>query len=483
MDDSFKRWLILGLFLHLTAAVFSTGFYHSDEHFQIVEFMNYKLGWSPAKDLPIEFHRAVRPWLPPALFLGLTQIANGIGIVSPFKLALIFRLTSALLGWICCVMLALCCRRWFSDRRMGDWALIGLTVIWYLPAFHARHSSENWAGALFFIGLAFLALSGRERLTAFRAFGVGLSFGAAFEFRYQVGVMIAGALAWLVFVARVPIRKVLLLLAGLLTVLGLGLLLDRWGYGRWTLTPWNYIQLNFVENYLSIEDTSPWWDFFRRALTETWPPLGLLLLLSFLVAWIRKPRHILTWSTLPLFLLHSIIGHKELRFLFPMAHAGPVLFVITAESLVRIRGGLLSLKIVMAMNLLALISLTFIPAWMPIRFYEKLFSFPHEGRLTIYYREKDPFRVLGIPLNFYRPPQVETMSLGGYPEFQQKIETSIQPLWLFHDRSSLPGEASVLSPYCHKEFGSLPSWIEALNYRGLLNRVSNWTLFRCERNS
>src|SRR5690349_12493433 len=66
------QWLAIALALHIIAAVRSGGFYHNDEHFQIVEFVNAKLGRSPPVDLPLEYRELMRPWLLPAILTGLT---------------------------------------------------------------------------------------------------------------------------------------------------------------------------------------------------------------------------------------------------------------------------------------------------------------------------------------------------------------------------------------------------------------------------
>ena len=62
------RWLIIVSFvLHLTAVYFNVGFMSPDEHYQISEFADYKLGVTPKEDLHWEFHGQVRPAIQPAI--------------------------------------------------------------------------------------------------------------------------------------------------------------------------------------------------------------------------------------------------------------------------------------------------------------------------------------------------------------------------------------------------------------------------------
>ena len=185
------QWLILSFILHVIAAVQSSGFYHSDEHFQILEFMNYNLGSSPMSELPLEFGQLMRPWLLPAIFSGMTSSLNAIGINNPFDWALSYRILSCILGWLSTAGLSLCCYLWFPEKRWRQWAVIAMTLIWYMPSLHARHSSENLSGSLFFIGLSLITLmtppklkhSERpESLPFALSFLVGILFGFAFEF-------------------------------------------------------------------------------------------------------------------------------------------------------------------------------------------------------------------------------------------------------------------------------------------------------------
>lgn len=532
--------LALSFIFHIIAAVRSSGFYHADEHFQIIEFMNYKLGRSPALDLPLEYGQLMRPWLMSAIFGVLTTLWKALKITSPFDWALSYRLLCSMAGFLCTAGLILNSYRWFplKAERQPQWrtySVLALTLIWYLPALHARHSSENLSGSVFFIGISLLGLClpwgrsgltheqdalpdsletpkevptgppahllsipkiqlGREewdlpltknrlKLPRTLAWTVGILFGLAFEFRYQTGFMIAGALLWLIIVTRISARSLLMILAGAVIPFILGTLADRWGYGQWTFAPWNYLKYNLVQNHVSDSETSPWWDYFRRALTESWPPLGLILLLSFPIAWWKNPKHLLTWITLPLFLVHAIIGHKELRFLFPLLHVGPVLLILSIQGRM---SGLLQRKGIqwlawgiVGLNSVALIFTTVLPAWSPIRFYDQLYHFKPYG-FHLYYKDDSLFDFGGAKMNFYKPSHLPLTHINEYTDLIQEMKDNHRPLWVFTPRLSIPQFSTELKPYCRVEFSTLPDWIERLNPMGVMSRVTNWTLHHCE---
>ncbi len=489
------RWMLISLLLHIAGAMGSAGFYHADEHFQILEFVNFKLGRSVAQELPLEFGHQLRPWLVPALFLGFTKGLISLGIENPFLWSCFLRLFSAGVGWLSTLGLTLCTYLWIPQANWRRRAVIASVLLWYFPGFHARPSSENLGGAFFFIGTSILTLTlssqnkTRAAFEKWALFLVGIFFGLAFESRFQVGFFILGALLWLLCIARVSIKGFLWITLGMLIPLTLGTLADYWGYGRWVFTPWNYLNYNIIQNHVADMDASPWWDYFRRAITESWPILGILLLCSFIFAWIRNPKHILTWSCGAFFLIHEIIGHKELRFLFPLLHAGGILLCFAImpwkSALFKINDLLKNvLKPVLislfVMNGFALSCFIWIPAWMPIRFYSQLYEFSQNG-LQIYLKDESLFNFGGAIMNFYRPPKLKVLTIKEYSDFSKVLENGSEPHWLFYSRFKLPDDAENLRPYCSPEFSTLPRWIEKTPIRNRLQQVTNWTLFRCQK--
>ena len=475
------RMLQLSLALHLLAAVFSTGFYHSDEHFQILEFMNHWLGRSLGSDLPIEFHEHLRPWLQPLFYGTIARFWQGFGIQSPFFWAFSFRLVTALVGWFTLVFLARMVRIWVSSPIWRNWSVAALCFAWFMPAFHARLSSENLSGSVFFIAACGYLLRANAGTLSFPvSLATGLLLGASFELRYQAGFMIGGFLLWLFFFQPLSRRYLLPIASGMLAAFALGEALDRIGYGEWTLAPWNYFHYNLILGHVADIDTQPIWDFFRSSLTETWPPLGLLLLVGTCLGWLFHPRHVLTWMTLPLFLVHCVIGHKELRFLFPIAHVAPLLLVLglagVSQRLGRLSGKweflLKPLFLLLALdNGAGLLALSVVPAWMPARFYAEIYDLAREvPELTLYYKDKDPYNVLGTQLNYYRP---RNLTEEFVPDFQalERVEARVgHPIYFFHPGYPLPPEAD--GARCQEVYSTLPQFLH-------LPRAANWVLYRC----
>ncbi len=84
----------------------------------------------------------------------------------------------------------------------------------------------------------------------------------------------------------------------------------------------------FLDGTLSwSEDYAPW--IFKYAI----PPIGLCILVAFgLLLW-KKPKHVLVWCIAPFILAHTFIGHKEVRFLYPLVDLVPWMLVAALAAL------------------------------------------------------------------------------------------------------------------------------------------------------
>src|SRR6185437_6432320 len=155
-----------------------------------------------------------------------------VGITSPFAWVWVFRFITAVLGWLSLVGLSVLSYSWFTEARLRRLALILVATLWYLPALHARHSSEGLSGSVFYIGASLLFLSGEESSSVL-CLAVGLLFGAAFEFRYQTGFLILGAVGYFLLAYKPRFSRFMAISTGVLAMIALGAWIDRWGYGAW----------------------------------------------------------------------------------------------------------------------------------------------------------------------------------------------------------------------------------------------------------
>ncbi len=164
-----------------------------------------------------------------------------------------------------------------------------------------------------------------------RFFATGALLGAAFMIWYQAGFMVAGFVFWLLLIRKEKRAHLLALSAGFLAVVAAGIVIDRWFYGEWVLPVWNYFEQNILTDKISGFGLQPWYFYFTALGEELIPPFNIVILLAFILVFLFRRKDPLTWTLLPFVLVHFAIGHKETRFLFPLAWFVPVMMMKGAE--------------------------------------------------------------------------------------------------------------------------------------------------------
>ena len=239
------RLYIAGAFILLVAALVSKGHHHFDEHFQILEFAALKLHIATPADMPWEYTFKMRPAIQPCITVALYKTFSLFGTVNPFIFATVTRLLSAMLAFVAVALFIDTFVQQIRSAALKQTFVALSFLLWFAVYNEVRFSSENWSGLIFLIGACFYL---RKNATAGRIFITGLLLGLAFLFRYQTAFMIAGFLLWLLFIQKEKINRLLLLATAALLVLGIGALTDRWFYGEWTYTIWNYFDQNIIQN-------------------------------------------------------------------------------------------------------------------------------------------------------------------------------------------------------------------------------------------
>ncbi|PPK86690.1 Alg9-like mannosyltransferase family protein [Neolewinella xylanilytica] len=320
---------MLAAFLFLLTAYFSVGHHQGDEHFQILEFAAYKLGLAASDDLSWEYHEAMRPALQPAMVFGLYRVLEVFGPVNPFVVAFLLRLLSAgaTLGLV--AVLHLRYRDQLLSGERTGWLLL-LLFNWCLYYNGVRFSSENWGGLAAIAGLLSFPIRWNDRHSftptgGYGAVFAGVFFGLAFLFRYQLALFVGGFYVWWLLFYRKEWGQLLTSVAGGLAVLAICYPLTYWLYGEWTIPAWNYFTANLVAGKAAGYGTLPWWAYLKLVFLRGVPPLGLLYVAATLYFVYRYRKDPVAWSVGAFVLVHSLLGRKDIRFLFPLIPVLPVL--------------------------------------------------------------------------------------------------------------------------------------------------------------
>ncbi|MBK8227870.1 MAG: hypothetical protein IPK70_11945 [Flavobacteriales bacterium] len=473
-----RRIAAPGALALVIAAIFSIGPFHADEHFQILEFAGWKLGITPATDLTWEFAARIRPALQPAIVVVVHRLLNAVGIDDPYGTALLLRLFTAALAWYGAVLL-------FNSRLRDDQALQNprlqstyaalAFLVWFGVFAAVRFSSEGLSAALFLIGFAQVAYGDGERSRSWLL--GGLLIGLASVVRVQMGFMAIGLAGWCLLVKRAAWPKLISFVAGVAVAQAIGLMTDRWFYGEWAFTAWNYFEQNIIAGKAASFGTEPWWWYFTQIAERAVPPFSIALIALPLLAFVFRRRDPIVWASLPFLLAHLAIGHKELRFLFPLIPFLPALVVLGAHAALE-RGWFKhfsdqwwsALRIVFIIVHAPLLLVVLFKPANEDAVLRKAIHDAANGPMILVHEGRQPF-AQEHPVRFGRPQGLRFAARGdGWPD---------ESAFLLLTQEQSP----VLPPGCvaRECFASYPAWLKRFNIGGWADRTDRWVLWEVRR--
>jgi phosphatidylinositol glycan class B len=487
-----RKIVIIAILVHLLTAIFSVGYYHVDEHFQILEFTALKSGMAQEGDLAWEYQDRLRPAIQPAIAYSLVHISNLIHLNNPFWQAMALRIISALLSLLCMYLLILSFDKEIRSAFLKNWLVFLSFLIWFLPYIHVRYSSENWAGLTFWSGFALLQFTHTKYRISdefhLKEFIIGIILGLSFIIRFQAGLLIGGLILWLIFIKKEKYSKLLVIIFGILFSILIGVLVDYWFYGEWTLTAWNYFKINILENNVPNFGIEPWWYYFEEVFIKAFPPFSILIIIGPIFIWFYFPKHALTWVTLPFLTVHFLFGHKELRFLFPLINILPVILILSIQVL-KEDSRFYKLKnlantwrkplilLFLIVNSILLLILCFKPADMHIYLYQYIYNNYDAENTEVLYIERNPYS-RAVPLNFYKKKDLEVIQINHSDEIINHISDTGGKTILFATRKFKTGFDST-TVKCFPVYRTLPSVVRYVNVNNWIERTPMWTLYEC----
>jgi len=447
----------LALLLSVIVAYFSVGFHHFDEHFQLIEFMNYKLGNTKAADLPWEFHRRMRPWLQPYLYLILDSPLRAIG-ASPFSRMFFLRLCSGIFSIFSIYYLYRnVLKSWYNNLSDKRTALFVMLFTWFIPYIAVRPSAESLSAGLFFLGVG-LCLKEKPKF-----FTAGILLGFCYLSRYQMALPIAVLWFWGIFSQKWKPKYLALYACGILILIALGIALDSYAYSQFTFALYNYFKANFLDGVLKHMGVSPWYKYLEWSIVKLLPPISLVLTLGVFSFWknnYRNPKSWMTWITLTFFIFHSYIGHKEYRFIFLCALLAPVMSFSTYGKKIP--------NFFVILNFIFILT-TLKPANKMIPLYKYIY---YNNIEHIYFVDETPLTLVGLPLNFYFKRGLRSEALGLSP---------VEGKYIFTKRFS--STRKFLKKGCEALYINYPHFIfkeYPASIKKYLERQKVMGLFHCE---
>lgn len=266
-----------------------------------------------------EFVQGARSWALPGMVAGVLKAAVLLGAAEPRQYLIVERLFFSALG----VATAYATYRLALSYRASELAAACGAALFALSApaiyFGPRAMSETASALPVVLGFALCLRWNASRWE--RIAGASL-LGLAVLLRLQTGVFCLGLLA--IFAARKQwgaLLEAVCTLAVWALLLGL---LDKLTWGGWFHSALVYLRANVIDHKADEWGTSPL-GYYARVLWTSMPLPCVVLAPLGVVSVVRAPG--LASVTLGFVALHSLIPHKELRFIFS---AVPLLCALAA---------------------------------------------------------------------------------------------------------------------------------------------------------
>ena len=303
--------------------------------------------------------------------------------------------------------------------------------------------------------------------------------------------MAAGVGLWYLYSTRQRLTLFMGLALGATLALGVGVIIDRWGYGTTTFPVYSYLYQNFVEGRAADFGTAPFFGYLYLPLASPMAPLALLLLVATLIAWVRRPRSVLTWASAPYVALLCIPAHKETRFLYPLAPFLPffVMFALAPEASARLASAFKRLtsgrrlRLIYVWNACGLLSVLFISLRPEFTLYQMLEtrSYATEGPLevaVVYPPDRKPYWNRDVHLAFIEPKNLRLTSVS-VAALEAKRARGETFLAIVHSPRRVPEPTAWLRSRCARVWSSWPLWLEPYDYFRWQERSSWQELYAC----
>jgi GPI mannosyltransferase 3 len=298
--------LVVAFVLRVALAVLFPNLYHPDEAVQYLE-QGHRLAFGYGV-IPWEFRDGIRSWSFPGFLAGLMWITDRLGGGAAAYLVVVACVLSAFSVLIVAIA-------WDWARRLaGPYAgLIAavVTATWFELVYFGSKALTETPAAVMLFGAAWLLVSGRETTQRMTFLG-GLLLGMAFVMRVQLAPAILLVAAVGCF--REPIRKGLLVGAGGLVVVAAAGWLDWATWGTPFQSMWKGVTANLLGGKASSYGVLPWYAYVVK-YARAWTGFVVPMVAFALYGGRRSPALLLV--PLVIFASHSLVAHKEYRFLFP----------------------------------------------------------------------------------------------------------------------------------------------------------------------
>ncbi|MDV7186629.1 hypothetical protein R3X25_04990 [Lutibacter sp. TH_r2] len=455
-----KSILLIAIFWYSLTAYFSIGYLHPDEHYQIIEFAGLIDETNTPNDLAWEYGAKIRSSFQPTITYFIFKICDVFSITNPYNKAFILRLIVGLFAVFTIYFFTNSVRK-FIHPKFWKLFLIVSYFTWFLPFINVRFSSETLSGLIILWATSILF---NEKKSTLKYAIIGAILGLSFIVRFQIAIICLSIVLWLLFIEKEKFKNVITLIAAGTFIVFLGGILDLWFYNEPQLVFWNYFKSNLIEGKASSFGVSPWYYYLTHSIIYSIPPIGILLVGSLGFFLYKNPKNLIFWIVFPFIIIHSLIPHKEIRFLFPIINLMPFIIVfsiskINWKSTLFFKYKKVNLLIA---GILILINLVFLgignlnPAMLNsrVKITKEINEIAPSKKANLYYlNDSNPYKPWNLTTNFYNKSNIIINNLDNYSEPTVNRIKSDETIFLVVRKSDLNSQKvkTIISDYNLKE--------------------------------
>lgn len=411
------QWVLgLGFLVQLITAYTALGFFHPDQHFQIIEFSSYQLGLTNGTGHIWELNSQIRSTFQVYLFSGYVLFCKAIGITNAFTQLTLLRLVFGSLLWFFFNKVAIHFLK--NNKQNLFYALLIINLSWFLPYSRTLFNSEMLGALLFFLAIYWFdkwnEINTNQTKFLNIAF-VGFLFSLSFYARFQMAFGLLGFGVFLVI--NKYVKSIFAISVGFLVGCVLNTGLDAIFYSKLVCTPYLYFKANIIDGVAKSfgEATADYYLWVLLVVT-TIAPLSIILFWRFFKNSITNLKHPLVLAVAFFIVGHSLVGHKEERFMFPIINILPIIIALNLKPLSSIydskilwlkNGFKTLLWCSIGLNFLLLVLFMSIPYAQTLNFASKLNSSKIKGEIVCI--ERSPLETESLaPFVFYRNNMQQT---------------------------------------------------------------------------
>ena len=484
--------LFFGLLVQIIFSLVSVGFYHPDQHFQIIEFSSYQLKAPTGATSVWELASKLRPTLQVYLFSGFRIVCESISINNPFHQLTVLRVLQGLLlfftfNWIAFL---------YCNKKTIHTLIITLLVInfsWFLPYSRTLFSSELLSALFFFPAIIVFHQQYLTNKTSFyNSIFIGFLLALSFFLRFQIAFSIAGFAVWIFFIEK-QFKLSLYLLLGFALGIGLNVFLDYNFYHSLVFTPYLYFKINILQGVASSFGESGISFYFGVLIDIVAVPfISIYFIYFFLKSSLQNLKNPLVISTFFFFIGHFFIGHKEDRFMFTIINIIPIIIAIGKDRFdfllptYKWRKFVKPLAIFsIILNFLLLTLFVFIPYSQTINFDNKIRNYIQSPETRIYCYARNPLQTESfLPLVYYKAG-MKNIELINTKNIDSISKLNSKPVWLSSTFNDIKDKLGLIDSLGYKPqlYSSSALWsINVFLMNKKMNTINDiWALYKLEK--